>query len=269
MRLQVRHKTQYRYDGPVAYAIQTLRLSPRPHEGLRVLSWRVEADGRRDLPSYVDGFGNLVHCHSINRRHDSVTLSVEGEVETVDCAGILRGAEETLPPVFFLRETALTRADAAIAAMAESGARGRTALDALHGLMIAVHEQLAYRAGATDTGTPAAEALRQGAGVCADYAHVFIAGAKHLGIPARYVGGYLWTGVDGREHQASHAWAEAYVPDLGWVGFDATNRICPTDAYVRSAIGLDYRSAAPASGVRRGDAPEKLTVSVAVTSANQ
>jgi transglutaminase-like putative cysteine protease len=267
MRLQIRHKTEYRYVAPVSYSIQTLRLSPRAHDGLAVLGWRVEADGRHDLPSYIDGYGNLVHCHSINRRHDCISLSVEGEVETTDSAGVLRGQAETLPPSFFLRQTALTVPDTAIAAMANSAARGRTALDSLHDLMSAVHEQLEYQTGRTDTTTPASEALRQGAGVCADHAHVFIAGARHLGLPARYVGGYLWTGADGHEYQASHAWAEAHVPDLGWVGFDPANRICPTDAYVRTAIGLDYRAAAPASGVWRGGSSETLEVSVAVTAA--
>ena len=105
MRLQIRHKTEYRYAAPVTYSIQTLRLSPRAHDGLAVLGWRVEADRRRDLPSYIDGYGNLVHCHSVNRRHDCISLSVEGEVETTDSAGVLRGQTETLPPSFFLRSS--------------------------------------------------------------------------------------------------------------------------------------------------------------------
>src|SRR5215470_299688 len=119
MRLQVKHQTTYRYDAPVSYAIQSLRLSPRPHQALAVLSWRVQADGRRELPSFVDGFGNLVHCHSVNRTHDSITLLVEGEVETTDTAGIVRGGTEPLPPLFYLRTTALTVSDPAIQSLAE------------------------------------------------------------------------------------------------------------------------------------------------------
>ena len=110
--------------------------------------------------------------------------------------------------------------------------------------------------------TTAGEALRSGAGVCQDHSHVFISAARVLGIPARYVGGYLWTGQP--ESEASHAWAEAYVEDLGWVGFDPSNRICPTEAYVRSSIGLDYAAAAPIRGVRRGNAAERLAVSISV-----
>jgi transglutaminase-like putative cysteine protease len=265
MRLQVRHETVYRYDKPVSYTIQTLRLSPRPHDGLAVLSWRVQADGRRDLPAFVDGFGNIAHSYSVTRPHESISLLVEGEVETTDTAGILRGGVEPFPPGFFLRPTPLTIADEAIMALAEQATTGKTALERLHRLMIEVRERVDYRLGVTDVGTTAAEALARGIGVCQDHAHIFIAAARHLGIPARYVGGYLWTGLESREYGASHAWVEAYVEHLGWVGFDAANCICPTAAYIRASIGLDYASAMPVRGVRRGDSAEDLAVRVAVT----
>jgi len=265
MRLQVKNQTVYRYDAPVTYTIQSLRLTPRPHQGLTVLNWRVQADGRRELPFYADGFGNIVHSHSVNRIHDSITILVEGEVETTDNAGILRGAAEPLPPLFYLRSTPLTSADAAIAALAVESRQGKSSLERLHRLMIAVRGQVDYRLGATDTATTAAEALAQGVGVCQDHSHIFIAAARHLGIPARYVGGYLWTGVETHEYGASHAWAEAYVEDLGWVGFDTANCICPTAAYIRASIGLDYASAMPVKGIRRGKSAEELAVRVAVT----
>jgi transglutaminase-like putative cysteine protease len=265
MRLQVRHETVYRYDKPVSYSIQSLRLSPRPHDGLVVLSWRVQADGRRDLPSFTDGFGNLVHSHSVTRPHDSITLLVEGEVETTDTVGILRGGAEPFPPVFFLRPTALTQVDEPIARLAAEAAQAKTVLERLHRLMIVVRERIDYRLGATDAATTAAEALARGTGVCQDHTHVFIAAARHLGIPARYVGGYLWTGAESRDYGAGHAWAEAHVEDLGWVGFDAANCICPTAAYIRASVGLDYASAMPVRGVRRGNSTEDLAVKVAVT----
>jgi transglutaminase-like putative cysteine protease len=265
MKLQVRHQTEYRYEGPVAYAIQTLRLSPRPYDGLSVISWRVQASGRGDLPSFIDGFGNLAHTHSLNREHDSITLLVEGEVETTDTAGIVRGGLEPLPEIFFLRTTPLTMADEAIRDLTAEAARSNSTLDRLHLLMVAVRERIDYELGVTDTTTTASEALRRGAGVCQDHAHVFISAARLLGIPARYVGGYLWTGAADRESEASHAWAEAYVEHLGWVGFDPSNRICPTHAYIRSSIGLDYASAAPVRGVRRGNSAESLAVRIDVS----
>jgi transglutaminase-like putative cysteine protease len=267
MRLHVRHQTSYHYDSPVVAAIQTLRLTPRSYEGLRIVQWRVWSDTRRELPVFADGFGNLTHCHAVNHPHTSALVFVEGEVETALTNGIVRGAPEPLPPLFFLRRTKLTRPDAAIEALARQIATHGSVLKQLHALLIAVRERLDYLPGATDVATPAAEALAAGAGVCQDHAHLFISAARLLGVPARYVGGYLWTGMESREYQASHAWAEAFVHDLGWVGFDPANRICPTEAYIRTSIGLDYWSAAPVRGLRRGVAAETLAVAVTVTQA--
>src|SRR5882757_5778650 len=118
MKLQVRHQSVYRYGEPIAYAIQTLRLSPRVHDGLSVFNWRIEANGRSDLPSFTDGLGNVVHSHSLNREHVSVTFLVEGEVETSDTGGVVRGGFEPLPPTYFLRSTALTVADQSIGDLA-------------------------------------------------------------------------------------------------------------------------------------------------------
>jgi len=266
MRLQVRHQTAYHYASPISYAIQTLRLSPRPHDGLAVLRWRVRGETRRALPSFIDGFGNLAHSHTVNRPHTSAAVFVEGEVETRATDGVVRGAAEPLPPAFFLRPTALTAPDPALAELAAS-ATGASELDRLYGLMNAVRDRLDYRPGMTDAATTAAATLTAGAGVCQDHAHVLIASARLLGIPARYVGGYLWTGHELHEYEASHAWVEAFVDNLGWVGFDAANRICPGEAYIRAAIGLDYWSAAPVRGVRRGEATERLAVKVSVMQA--
>jgi len=193
-----------------------------------------------------------------------MTLAVEGEVETTDTAGVVRGTPEPLPPLFFLRETALTAPHPTIAALAAKIAGAPAVLARLHSLMSAVRDAMDYQLGVTDVQTAAADALQKGAGVCQDHAHVFIAAAKILGIPARYVGGYLWTGSDGRDNDASHAWAEAFVPDLGWIGFDAANRTCPTASYVRASVGLDYWSAAPVRGVRKGGSAETLAVKVTV-----
>lgn len=264
MHLRVFHRTGYRYSAPIAYAIQTLRLTPVPYEGLNVLHWRVEADGRHALPSLVDGLGNILHCHTIDRDHGETSVTAKGEVETQRADGVVIGTPEPLPPLFFLRETPLTAADPAIVELAREAAAGGDAIERLHGLMRGVHRRLAYRPGHTDVQTPAAAALQRGRGVCQDHAHVFIAAARAIGTPARYVSGYLWTGDDDRAHDASHAWAEAFVPGLGWVGFDAANGICPNETYVRVSVGLDYWAAAPVRGLRRGEAIEEMRVRVQV-----
>jgi transglutaminase-like putative cysteine protease len=169
-----------------------------------------------------------------------------------------------MPPEFFLRATPLTAPDDAIVALARDGARGDDTIARLHGLMNGVRDRLDYRPGETDSTTNAAEALAQGFGVCQDHAHLFIAAARAAGIPARYISGYLWTGAGGQSYDAGHAWAEAHVAGFGWIGFDAANRLCPNENYIRVAVGLDYSAAAPVRGLRRGPAEESLSVEVQV-----
>lgn len=268
MRLRIRHLTQYRYDQWVSYSIQTLRLAPRDHHGQRVLFWRVTGDGGRALPAIVDGLGNQVHCHSVNRPHRESAVLVEGEVETGETHGVVQGAAEPLPPAYFLRSTPLTGIDPALEDLARA-ARGANRIDLLHDLTARIRDRIDYQIGTTESHTAAAEALARGTGVCQDHAHAFIACARALGMPARYIGGYLWTQDHLEVYEAGHAWAEAYVDDLGWVGFDPANRVCATEAYVRVSVGLDYWSAAPVRGLWRGEGAEHLQVEVQVSQAQQ
>jgi transglutaminase-like putative cysteine protease len=268
MHLRVFHRTRYRYSAPVSYSIQTLRLTPVPYEGLTVLDWRIEVNGRSALPSLIDGLGNILHCHSIDGPHCDTTITAEGVVDTHSADGIVIGAPEPLPPVFFLRATPLTAADAAIVELAREAAAGKDPLETLHGLMHSARARLSYQPGHTDVETSAAVALQRGRGVCQDHAHLLIAAARAIGIPARYVSGYLWTGNDMQDHDASHAWTEAFVDGLGWIGFDASNGICPDETYIRVSVGLDYWAAAPVRGVRRGAAAEEMRVEVQVQHAS-
>ena len=269
MRISVRHRTLYRYDRPIDYTIQLLRMTPREHEGQSVLAWEVRVPGRKEpLPVSEDGFGNIVHAHTVNRPHTETAIEIEGEVETSDTHGVVRGSDERLPPAFYLRPTPLTEADAAIRDLAETAAAGKAKpLDRLHALMDAVRARVAYKVGASDATTTAVEALARGEGVCQDHAHLFIAAAQSLGHPARYVSGYLWAGDSDEPHEASHAWAEAYIEDLGWVGFDPANGVSSSELYVRTAVGLDYQTAAPVRGLRRGLAAEDMAVEVQIAAA--
>jgi transglutaminase-like putative cysteine protease len=133
----------------------------------------------------------------------------------------------------------------------------------LHSLSALIRERITYEAGRTNSTTTAEEAASHGFGVCQDHAHVFIGAARAGGIPARYVSGYLL--MDDRiEQEATHAWAEAHVEGLGWVGFDVSNGISPDPRYVRVATGSDYRDAAPVTGISIGAAEEVLTVGLTV-----
>jgi transglutaminase-like putative cysteine protease len=267
MLIAVRHVTRYRYAEPVTYTVQSLRLTPASYKGQRVIDWQVRAGGARPGLQYRDGFGNLVHLITVNARHEELEIEAGGTVETQDSNGVVAGLAKGAPPRVFLKETAQTKPDGAIRALAEA-ARGKETLNRLHALLGAVRDRVEYVPGATDTHTSAAEALADGKGVCQDHAHIFIAAARTLAIPARYVTGYLV--LDGQSTAAAHhAWAEAWVEGLGWVGFDVANRVCPTDSYVRLACGLDAAYAAPVVGSRRGGETETLEVSVAVQQQQQ
>lgn len=268
MRIKIAHETRYRYEQPVRSLIQVLRLTPRGHGGQHVLSWRIEPgiDGR--LRAEEDGFGNIVHVFSADGPVSEMTIAVTGEVETLDTAGVVGDAVERAPDAIYLRGTALTEADADLRELAESVRVEGNVLGTLHALLAAVHDGMAFELGPTDVHTPAAEAWALKRGVCPDLTHIFITAARTLDIPARYVSGYVFK-EGAAEQEAGHAWAEAKVPGLGWVGFDPAFGMCPTDTHVRVAIGLDYLGAAPVRGSRRGGAGEALDVRLRVDTAQR
>lgn len=265
MRLTIRHSTRYSYESPVKRLSQLLRLTAVSSNMQQVQRWSVRGADNHLLSGVRDGFGNIASLHSLRQPMSDVTVVVEGIVETHECNGIYRPLEEWLPPAFWLGPSSYTLPDARLRDLA-SGVQGSDRLDLMHRLMVHVRDSIDYVPETTTVAHTAAEAAAAATGVCQDHAHVMIACARLLGIPARYVSGYLWAG--GSE-VASHAWMEALIGGLGWVGFDASNRICPTDSYVRLAIGRDYADAAPVRGLRLGGETETLQVAVQVQSAQQ
>jgi transglutaminase-like putative cysteine protease len=265
MRLRIVHRTVYTYEKPLSYGLQELRLTPKSRPGQTVLRWTVAIEGGSFEVEFDDHHMNRVTLISFSGEGHRIEVTCEGEVETEDTAGIVGRHQGFTPLWLFERQTELTRAGAQVRRLV----RGLAAdfpeeLPRLHELSRRVLAAITYRVGATDPGTSAEAALERGEGVCQDHAHVFIAAARAMGIPARYVSGYLM--LDDRIHQqASHAWAEAHVDGLGWVGFDVSNGISPDARYIRVATGLDYREAAPVSGLRFGDhGRESLAVDIQV-----
>jgi transglutaminase-like putative cysteine protease len=260
MRIRVSHATTYAYARPADGVVQAVRMTPHDHDGQHIIRWRVDVDVDGRVRESVDPFGNTLTMFYADQPVSSLTVHVAGEVSTSDTAGVVRGAREPLQPLLFLRTTPLTTPDAAILDFAaETG--GDDALTRLHALMGRLHERLAFDTTATDVVTGAAQAFGQGRGVCQDYTHIFIAAARSMKIPARYVSGHL-VRADGLDQEAAHAWAEAFVPDLGWVAFDAANGVSTNEFYLRVAIGLDYLDAAPLRGARRGGGQETMSVTV-------
>ncbi len=272
MKIRVTHKTVYRYDQPIDFSFQAIRMTPRSFVGQRILSWQVTETNEGVLPTYLDGFCNVVSLLTILRGHEEAHIVAQGVVDVTDQKGIVNNAPESLPPLFFLRKSGRTELSDGLRDLAHAVTE-TDPVAKMHELMKGIHEHVRYDTDATHVQTTAAQALDKGAGVCQDHAHIFIACARELGFPARYVSGYLLSHDPGPEEtfEASHAWAEAYLDPLGWIGFDPANQVCPTDNYIRTAIALDYDGAAPVRGVRRGKAEESLAVTVSVqqTTADQ
>lgn len=262
MRLKIKHTTEYLYDQPMPYALQRLRLTPVSGPSQTVHDWSVLVDGARVEVSYDDHFDNRVELVETEGPRSEVKVVASGEVETLDKAGVFGAHIGNAPLWLFKRETPLTKPGKLIREIAKESS-GDSELARLHELMALVHLNVDYIPGSTGTATTAEQALEAGSGVCQDHAHIFISAARLIGLPARYVSGYLMM-EDVDEQTATHAWAEAHVPGLGWVGFDAANKVCPDDRYARIATGLCYRDCAPVSGMRVGPSGESLTVSVTV-----
>ena len=254
MRLTIEHHTQYVYSSPVNYTIQQLRLTPQSGFGQHVKYWDIKAQGQ--LHGFEDAFGNTTHTLVVDTPHTELSVTVVGEVET----GINDySQQQPLPLIIYLRDTALTLADAAITEF--SAAFKHKPID---DLMHALVDKVGYIKGVTEVSTTATEAFALGQGVCQDHAHVFIACCRSLGYPARYVSGYLFT-QDGSLMQ-SHAWVDVWFEGT-WHSVDVSNGCRAGETYVRLATGLDYRTASPVTGMRSGGGVEGMATSVVVNQA--
>lgn len=273
MRIAISHTTRYRFDAPASHGLQRLRLTPRSCAVQTVREWQLAVSGAKVEAAYEDHNQNATTLISFGgpTGHGAGEIEVvtQGVVDTLDAAGVVGKHTGFMPLWAFLNQTELTRPGPLLRRLAGrfSGAQisGADAqpIAALHDLSDAVLEVVSYESGCTDVSTSAEFALAAGHGVCQDHAHIFIGAARMLGVPARYVSGYLL--MDGvTDQQAGHAWAEAHVAGLGWVGFDVSNAICPDERYVRLAVGADYLDAAPITGVTLGHGAAQLTVEVSV-----
>jgi transglutaminase-like putative cysteine protease len=251
MLLNIEHQTQYIYSEAAQYTIQQLRLTPRDGMGQQVKHWEIKVNGLGD--AFEDTYGNLTHTLVIDQPHHELLISVAGEIETG--LGNL-ATNQPLPVALYLRESPLTQADAAMAAFARQFAHA-----SLPDMMHALRDKMHYIKGATQVNTPAAEAFRLGKGVCQDHAHAFIGCCRSLGLPARYVSGYLFT-EDGSLMQ-THAWVDVWQNEQ-WLGLDVSNGMLTNETHVRLAVGLDYRSASPVTGTRIGGGMEGMSSMVSV-----
>jgi transglutaminase-like putative cysteine protease len=275
MRLKITHRTECRYDEPVNYALQRLRLVPCSGATQKVLSWTLSIEGAREEVRFSDHFENDTRLISISGDPKLVSIEASGEVETYNKSGVTGFHRGFSPLWLFRRDTPLTAPDDVTRALTAAIADGDD-IARLHQLMGLIHERVTEPADATQAGdgeqttvqgdqamTQGTRAKAPGLAIHVDHAETFVAAARLLGFPARYVSGYLMR--DGVEAEAMrHAWAEAQVASLGWIGFDVVNDMSPDETYVRIATGRDHREAMPVSGIRLGQAHERLAMSVTV-----
>ncbi len=260
--LRIRHSTHYTFEVPITYGLQQVRVLPRDDQSQRVISWTVEIDGGVKELEFVDHHANNVQLFSFHSSVSEVRVVCEGTVEIGDQSGVV-GKHRALTPLWlFERETSETRAGSAVRGLARK-IRGGSDLEKLHALSDLIKTNIRYQSEDQYSERDAETIVQDGYGVCQDHAHVFIAAARYIGFPCRYVSGYLLLD-DTNEQDAMHAWVEAYISNLGWVGFDVSNGISPDNRYVKVATGLSYREAAPITGTRIGGGSECLKVAIEV-----
>lgn len=278
MRIRIEHETTYVYEEPARGLIQVMRLTPRSHVGQHVLRWRIEPSVDGSLRAGEDALGNCITRFAADVPAERLVIRVTGDVETDETHGVVRGAVERAPDLYWLRDTKLTAPSQALSQFAEdmAGSLRADQLSALHALNRALFEKLEQERGPNDAAVGGAEAFARGHGLPQDHAHALCACARHLGIPARNVSGYVYapdeddaadtsetapeTGTRIATHGHLHAWAEAKVERLGWVAFDPARGVCAGPDYVRIAIGLDSQACAAVRGARYGGGEEVLSV---------
>lgn len=265
MRFSVTHEITTTFTKPASYVLQKLRLSPRTHGGQYVRDWRITVDHDCTIEKFTDSFVNHSHIFTLDGPVDSVTVIASGDLDVDDTNGVVERSPRKLPLGLYLRTTPLTDADEAITELAETATKeAETPLERAHalmGLLAGKLEDADEMANPADV-APAAKVLAEGKASSTDAAHVFVTASRLMDLPSRLVSGYMYD----EEHpgRGSRSWAECYIEDLGWVGFDPLLDRCPTDAYMRVACGLDWLGACPLRGSSTGlgdsDATSHVTI---------
>jgi transglutaminase-like putative cysteine protease len=263
MRLKVSHTTRYVFEDLGSFGLQQLRKTPKSNDQQSVLTWNTSVIGGHKELSFSDHHNNTVELLSFERGTEELIVKSEGEVQLSDSYGVVGRHRGPSPLWLYGKSTAQTKCGAGAKALVKQ-IEGETELERMHNLSHVILNAVSYDTSVKDTGRTTEEIIADGKGVCQDHTHVFLACAREMGLPARYVSGYLMLN-DRTAQEAMHAWAEAYVDGLGWVGFDVSNGISPDTRYVRVATGLDYADAAPVTGLRMGGQSEALSVEIEVT----
>ena len=277
----IRHVTRFRYSSPVRESVMELRMQPRSEGPQALRSFQISTNPRAQLYAYTDYLGNAVYHFNVLREHEELRIEAQAVIEI----GVVPASPERVDPLewgrynnynltddqFDLLEPSpyarMTPALAQFVAAHDLGRPKEDPLMALRALNTAINRAFDYEPGVTDAQSPIDVALKARRGVCQDFAHIMIAIVRSWGIPARYASGYLYhrgSRVDRSADNATHAWVEAYLPSLGWIGLDPTNDIMAGERHIRAAVGRDYGDVPPTRGTFKGGAQSELAISVAV-----
>ena len=265
MKLEIVHSTRYRYSAPIAETVMEVRLRPMDGNGQHCLDFKLELSHGVKAREYMDGFGNNVHYFNLVRPHAGLTVVSRSMVET----GLDPDEEagEELVQDFLRFRSPVKEVDGVRELARRHAITDPDSPDAVESaldeLTMTISREFTYDQSVTNVYSVVDDVLMLKAGVCQDFAHLFIAVARAMGVPARYVSGYIHLPKWGQSARAaSHAWAEAWVRGRGWIGFDATHPVRTTPHHVRLAVGRDYTDAAPTRGVYVGSANSTMTISV-------
>lgn len=275
----IHHVTRFAYSTPISESMMEVRMQPRSEGLQRCLSFELTTSPRSRLLAYRDYLGNVVHHFDIPGRHSQLRVKAEATVEVsspplpeslpvdawreVDAAAATGEHWDTLRPSAFVEETELLQH----LARELKAERRDDPLTVLREINEGIYRAFDYSQQTTQVDSPIDDALRARRGVCQDFAHVFLALARRLGVPSRYVSGYLYHGAEDHDRSAAgatHAWVECWLPEFGWVGFDPTNNLIVGERHIRTAVGRDYADVPPTRGVFKGKTSSELTVAVRV-----
>ena len=276
----IRHITRFRYDTPVRESVMELRMQPRSEGPQALRSFQIATNPRAQLYAYTDHLGNAVYHFNVLRQHSELRIETKSVVEMTNAREqpLLADSLEwdrynalnlTAEQFDLLESSKFAHMSGALLSFMDKH-RLKTpqgdALTALRNLNNAIHDGFAYESGVTEVHSPIDDALSAGRGVCQDFAHIMIAIARSWGVPARYVSGYLYHHGKGDRSadDATHAWMEAWLPSMGWIGFDPTNDILASERHIRVAVGRDYADVPPTRGTYKGGAQSELAISVSV-----
>ncbi|MBA3441520.1 MAG: transglutaminase family protein [Pyrinomonadaceae bacterium] len=276
----IRHTTEFRYSAPVSASIMEVRKQPRSEGGQRCRNFQLQINPIARIMAYRDHLGNIIHHFDVPGSHTELTIAATSFVELnvlptlpttlngdtwSELDRIIQASDywEMLLPSHYAQPTALLRSFARELRLE----RGSDPLSTLRELTASIREKLDYVPQSTRVNSPIDDALSTRRGVCQDFAHIMLALVRELGIPCRYVSGYLFHRREDNDRStpdATHAWIEALLPELGWVGFDPTNNSMTGDRHIRTAVGRDYADVPPTRGVFKGEAETELGVAVEV-----